>query len=410
MSAVDALIHCDGCARTFIWKPQYAGRKLRCKCGQVIQVRATAEATDGDAPQIIDEPTAAHATGNLFDNPFDAGAADIQSPHTSRTLSQPVVRQRPPEAEGDNFDPYGLAPMAAIPLTRAEPVTAYDAADDDDDDDDQPAASPILGYKSFLRRRNTEEDDQITAYQRKEMILPAILIAIGLLATLVEARIVLGAFDILAMGVFVAVSTVINLVLIFVALLVASKLLDLGLGEVGPALLKIAAVAILPSAIGGMINASTGFIGGMLAWAVSLALYFLLLYNLFDMDGQEMMITAVIIWFMRTWVAYFVIMAILGTGSFNDEDDTAPINSGGGGGGQWVAPSSGDGSDTGDGSDPDSPETTTPETPDTPDPDGDTPKEESDTPEASETPEKPAEPGVQDEPVLIYLPRPAIVA
>lgn len=26
---------CPGCAATFAWKPQFAGRKMRCRCGAV---------------------------------------------------------------------------------------------------------------------------------------------------------------------------------------------------------------------------------------------------------------------------------------------------------------------------------------------------------------------------------------
>ncbi len=250
--------------------------------------------------------------------------------------------------------------MPAIPIKPKRPPFAArkvepDNDADDDADDLLPStpmravavpAGPVLGYNSDRRKASEEELEQLTGYQRKEMIVPAILIAIGLLATFVQARIELGEFNILMMGVYVAVATVINLVLISIALLVAAKMLDLGLGEIGPALLKIAAVAILPSAIGGMIQSSVGFFGGMLAWAVSLGLYFLLLMWLFEMDTQEMMIATVLIWFMRTWVAYFIIMAIFGLGG--DDDKAANVGGGNTGGNNsgWVAPADGEDPET----------------------------------------------------------------
>jgi len=396
MSAVDAMIHCAGCGRASPWKPQYAGRKLRCKCGHIIEVRAVTAEADPEPPQIVDD----HGAGDSMDDLLAAASAEAAAPASVPAASPFDVADPPPKsrpsaeaAGGDDDGAYGLAPMAAIPVTRL-PADSYDPADDNGDDDDLlPArpqtrvpkgpASPVLGYKSFQRRQSTEEEEQIAAYQRKEMILPAILIAVGLLATFVEARVTIGEFNIIAMAVFVAVSTVVNLVLIFAALLIASKLLDLGLGEVGPALLKVAAVAILPSAIGGVILASTGFFGGMLAWAVSLALYFLLLYNLFEMDSQEMMITTVIIWFMRTWVAYFIIMAVLGTGGPDDED-ASPQNQGGGS--QWMSPGDGSGDD-GDPDDGDSPMPQPGDVPPSDTPSGDTPS--GDTPSGDTPPETP---------------------
>ncbi|QOV88393.1 hypothetical protein [Humisphaera borealis] len=406
MSTVEPFVECAGCGRKSPWKAAYAGKRLRCKCGQVIEVRAApVETADDDGPEIIEEPSLRGVTPHripvapdvpLPTSPVSTVAAPPNPFDEPEAASIPLApsAEEPPAAppddrvsDPDDYGSYGIAPMAAIPITRRpEPAVAYNPAEDDDDDDDLLPArpsrggaagvsmmsgpmTPVLGYNAARRRRATDdEQEQIASYQKKEMVLPAILIAVGLLATFVQARIDLGRFDILAMCVYVAVATVINLVLIFAALLIAAKLLDLGLGEVGPALLKIAAVAILPSAIGGMIQASVGFIGGMLAWVVTLGLLYLLLSWLFEMDAQEMMITAVIIWFMRTWVAYFVIMAIFSGGS--DDSSTANTNAGGGNT-PWVAPAggggtgstpapSGDGTDPGDGTTPPDDGTTPP--------------------------------------------------
>lgn len=404
MTAFDNVIHCAGCGRKSPWKPQYAGKRVRCKCGHIIEVRAApvGEAEDdalqivGDAPARLLQPkhvvqpganaspvakpaprppsatpvSTVEAPPNPFASPDESPAAsdpfapaaslgvgpfDVAGSHASTQAA----------ASEDEDGGYGIAPMPAIPITR-RPEPQYDPPEDGDDASDdllppmQPGAAvaapalagvggPMLGYSGRRRQRDAEEQAQLTSYQRKEMVIPAILIAVGLLATFVQARVELGEFDLLSMSIYVAVATLINLVLIFIALLAAAKLMDLGLGEIGPALLKIAAVAILPSAIGGVIQASVGFVGGLLAWVITLALYFVLLMWLFEMDSQEMMITAVIIWFMRTWVAYFVIMAIFGLGG--DDDDDALDTSGSGGNSQWVAPGDSSGED-----DPDDPD------------------------------------------------------
>lgn len=41
-SSAQAIV-CDHCGKSFSFKPEYAGRKLKCKCGNVLQVEAPAE-------------------------------------------------------------------------------------------------------------------------------------------------------------------------------------------------------------------------------------------------------------------------------------------------------------------------------------------------------------------------------
>ena len=55
------------------------------------------------------------------------------------------------------------------------------------------------------------------------MIAPAVLIAVGLIVAIIEARIAIGEFDVLLMGVYVVVGTIINLALIFFALWAAKR-------------------------------------------------------------------------------------------------------------------------------------------------------------------------------------------
>ena len=119
-------------------------------------------------------------------------------------------------------------------------------------------------------RRRPEDTADLTMHRFREMVLPSGLIAIGLVLTFVEARLFLGNWNPIALVAYVAITTVINLAMIFAALLLTARLLDLGLGEIGPALLKIAAVAILPSAVGGIIREGLSPFGGYLAFGVTI--------------------------------------------------------------------------------------------------------------------------------------------
>jgi hypothetical protein len=171
------------------------------------------------------------------------------------------------------------------------------------------AAAAVLPYRGMVRRR-TEDAAEIAKHRFRDFILPSGLIAVGLLLTFAEARLFFGSWNPIALAAYVAITTVINLAMIFAALLLTARLLDLGLGEIGPALLKIAAVAILPSAVGGIIREGLSPFGGYLAWGVTLLAYWFLLWLHFEMDFQEMTICTAIIWVIRTWLGVLVFMAI----------------------------------------------------------------------------------------------------
>jgi hypothetical protein len=171
-------------------------------------------------------------------------------------------------------------------------------------------------------RRRPEDTADLTMHRFREMVLPSGLIAIGLVLTFVEARLFLGNWNPVALVAYVAITTVINLAMIFAALLLTARLLDLGLGEIGPALLKIAAVAILPSAVGGIIREGLSPFGGYLAFGVTIVAYWFLLWLHFEMDFQEMTICTAIIWVIRTWLGMLVFMAVFhlmfsGAGAMN---------------------------------------------------------------------------------------------
>jgi hypothetical protein len=77
------------------------------------------------------------------------------------------------------------------------------------------------------------------------------------------------------------------------------------LGTLGPALLKLLAIAILPGAIAGILGHVTF---GLANWGITLLCYYCLLYYLFELDASEMRITTAIIWGMR-FVSRLIIIA-----------------------------------------------------------------------------------------------------
>lgn len=357
MSAQVGWMRCEGCGRTAPWKPEFAGRRFRCKCGQIIT--APSEPPIAEWP---DDPTAAAKVLSHRDAVLRAPTADVV---THREVVRRPAREAPAAAD-DGDAGYDLAddpPMArrapphALPHSAPHPAAHAPLPPPDDAFvAPQPAmamppdaaphvggVSPTLAYRRFGRRteEQAEETRQIVSYQRREMILPAALIALGLLLTFFEARLVIGQWSVLAIVFYAVFTTIINLALIFTALMITSKLLDLGLGELGPAVLKICAVAILPAAVSGIIDAGlrphAGFFAGFVAWTVALLLYFFLLWLHFDMDFQEMAICTTLIWVIRTWVGMAIFMLLfkasfggsitnpLYSGDDEDDADNAPL-------------------------------------------------------------------------------------
>src|SRR5215212_3822194 len=48
-----AKFSCDGCGKTYKWKPEFAGKKVKCKCGFVMTApSAPPEAPDEDGPDL----------------------------------------------------------------------------------------------------------------------------------------------------------------------------------------------------------------------------------------------------------------------------------------------------------------------------------------------------------------------
>jgi hypothetical protein len=287
MSAIESQISCGGCGKSVPWKPEYVGKRLRCKCGFVI-VGPPA------APARVTAPA--------------AKAANVRTPATA-PKAKPAAPPPPPpksDADVDDFDAlvaqaeeYAVAEEATKPKAKpARPAAVAATAGG--------PTSPMLAYARAVPRK---VDDAAESAMVHDVYIPLALLVVGVLARFYDGY-VRGLHNPALMTVFVAITCTINLILIFAALLIAVKLLDLGLGNIGPAMLKIAAVALLPAAIGDMIRYYTF---AFVAWPMTLLMYYALLYYLFQMDGGEMRIVVAIIWLIQTWVGFLILALLFST-------------------------------------------------------------------------------------------------
>jgi hypothetical protein len=324
---------CDGCGKTYRWKPELAGRKVKCKCGQAMHVPAPPA------------PAAAESDDPFADALSEMAAAEEQG--TTRVIAEEKARcpscacvmesgavlcvqcgynSTTGKKIGMKVQDVALAPAPAKKASGAGPA--------------RPGAG-ILAYQRTApppaRGRGAAGGDNNIGEPFKDLYLPIILFLGGVVLTYLEAHFALRIRSTgFAVG-YTAVVTIIDLVLVFAGIMFATKLLDLGLGPIGPAILKIAAIAVLPGAVAHLISYSIAIGGDYIGWFVSLVLICSMFMGLLQLDFHETMICSTIIWLVRTWVGYAIAMAIL-SGFGLSIAAMAPIGGGGGSGPSTPAP------------------------------------------------------------------------
>ena len=178
------------------------------------------------------------------------------------------------------------------------------------------------------------EDPPPSFRDSRDLYAPIALIIAGFVLAFVDAS-MHEIHNPVMMSVYVAVTTVVNVAMVFAALLAAVQIMGLGLGPLWTALLKIAAVAILPGAVAGIIAHF-----GMLTWALSAILYYALLSYFFDMEGTEIYLSTAIIWVVRFILSLVFTILILPGGKQNSQNAlTAPPSVWPSGSSPAVAPS-----------------------------------------------------------------------
>jgi hypothetical protein len=249
---------CPGCRASFAWKPQYAGRKIRCKCGQVF---------------VPPEPPSAEAAPDLYDVSDDA---------TARV--EPVRRAAA-------VAPSAPAAVPAPPVDRLDGVAAL--------------------YGPRARRAAQQEAAEAEGSALKDLYVPLALLALGLglrVAQLLVANanrankwgghvevggdpkraVLLAVFQmIIACGVMIAGATA------------AALILNLNLGTVGKAGLKLCGIAVFAAGVASWVAVFDqdrfSVTGLMIALHVVVIFYWVGFAYLFALELQETLLAVAII-------------------------------------------------------------------------------------------------------------------
>jgi len=139
-----------------------------------------------------------------------------------------------------------------------------------------------------------------------EIKIPAGLLLAGLAIIFGYALLVAGPEVAKAIIMLQMVGLMFMIPLGIVACFITAKLLAIDFGEMRSACVKLAATFTFPSAVALLIPAAP------IAWLVSVALYIGLLAWLFEMEGWEPVICAIVIWLVRMLAVFLALIAVAG--------------------------------------------------------------------------------------------------
>jgi hypothetical protein len=278
---VDGKFACAACGKRFTWKPELAGRKGKCTCGAELRIPAAPPAAKAAAP--------APAADDLYDL---APAHDAPAP---AARSKPAAPAPAPSASPGKSQSKGAAPQLAA-AGAAVRTTA--------------SGAPVVPYRGSTRR-DEEESEIERKSQFIDLWLPISLIVIGVMFHFAQEMYF---SDDPIEGMTQAVSKVGillvgKMILIALGCLIAIKILDIAFGSPGPAVLKLAAIALAPGALGGILTyvMGGGFVAVIAGAVLSIIIYWALFKVLFDLDFGEIMALVTIIWLINQWVLFFVL-------------------------------------------------------------------------------------------------------
>lgn len=367
---------CPGCGKQYKWKPDVAGKKVRCaKCNLKVRVPAAggakAEALEpipgggAPAPKAAAKPAApAKPARPAADDDYELNLDDELAGLAPKGPVQPI-----------SLDAGGAAPGGATAgkcpscnakvkpgaviclncgfnLQSGKKVKTAIHAGDDAPKGGAPAAagagaapggalalSPAM-MKMVGKRLDTSAvaEDLEKEHRFKEKVLPLILLAVGvgmaLLNTFIIGPAALNASGYtdfngnplsvaeagMMCGLTEVIRTVLQVPMLFIAVLVVASLFGTSFGPILIAVIKLLALALVAGAadqmVGYGLDIATGglgaMVGGMFQWSISVAIFFTLCTILLETDMMETLVLWLITTLAPTFILLFAGAVILG--------------------------------------------------------------------------------------------------
>jgi len=278
MEANTAPFACHKCGRPYDWSPQIVGKTARCACGAVLRIPSAPPGTAQPNPAAL-LPESGEANVSIV-----PGEGEPRTAHEAIiSLYQPVSGQARTRA------PMELADEELDPKVEAE---LNDLAQYGDKEEAQKKPNPYL-----------------------DLHLPLILVGIGLMLSFGQASLDAHRHHGSLIGSLLGVTfgLIVGIILNVIAMVAAARFTGIYFGRIPTAILKITAVYIAPTMLGGVLTAALG--GDMpyaiLGWGVSAVLYWALLAYLFRLDGSQTMACVMCISILRMLTNLFLAGAML---------------------------------------------------------------------------------------------------
>lgn len=259
-----SVIDCKKCGKYFRWQINVAGKKVRCNCGQILEVPSTPPPPRRLNPAAADE-------------------------------KKPVAKSKtPPESSKKKFKTAQEESPAPVPAAAADPTSLGGLY-----------AQAMGGGTTAVQRALEEREDEIQPSIWREKVVPVVVIIFGVIAQYGSWLVLTHYEPKVTMGEAMAGATVQLLLQIILYLPIAvgstfaaANMMQLGFGELWSTILKLAAILIFPIAFVDVIFFSV-LVGQEFDFRVMLigvALYLILasplVWLLFETDLNETVILA----------------------------------------------------------------------------------------------------------------------
>jgi hypothetical protein len=239
---------CPNCRKRYPWRDSLAGKKVKCKCGNVFEAALDLE------DELSDHDDRTYDVAQDYVAPME--------PVSISTTAPPVT----PTVTGSVADAYPQRKSKVLTYAHARPAEAAELRD-----------------RSILR----------------EWYLPIGILGVGIGAYILQITLASGGGGTPIGAVGAAVLAIaLEIVLSLVGVGVSSKLMSIDFGAIPDILLKVIATSVLGSALWALtvsIFPKDDMNGPIIALHVVVILYWVLFYTFFDMDLQECVMTVAII-------------------------------------------------------------------------------------------------------------------
>jgi hypothetical protein len=262
--AGNARFGCQSCGKSYPWKPELAGKRAKCKCGQLLHVPASPPQPDEPPEPSLDD------LFELAGDPSAQAAAVLPAP-------PPVAPVPIPSA--------GKAPARGSKKIKREGI-----------------------YASRRKADEAEANETVLKAQIIDLYIPSGLLIGGAIVSIWR---IMASSDMSFAGALTlfAVWVTFEAVLVFAGCLVGIKWLGISLGDPMKALLKICALVVGPFGVAFAAASLTGT--WIVGFFVSLILYYILLSVFFELDAGEVLLLDAVIYAMQYVGRLFLLFTIL---------------------------------------------------------------------------------------------------